>query len=142
MADKKIENPIQVEDSQILCPTCHTLMKYKYAGRFECETCGSEQLNDFGKIKQYIEEHGPTNALELSEKTGVRRSKISEYLRMGRVEIPENSPVFIHCKSCGISIRFGNYCAQCAHSKNIQGAYVGDVARPSSGNNKMRFLDK
>ena len=90
-------------------------------------------------IKKYLDENGPTNAVELSANTGVRKSKIGEYLRLGKVEIPENSSVFIHCKCCGVPIRFGNYCANCVHSKNIQGAFIGEVAK--SANSKMRFLD-
>lgn len=127
------------DNSQFMCPNCNILMKYKYAGIYVCEKCGAEELNDFGKIKKYLAENGPTNAVELSAKTGVRRSKIGEYLRLGRVEIPENSSVFIHCKGCGVPIRFGNYCANCVRSKNIQGAYIGEVAK--NADNKMRFLD-
>lgn len=127
------------DDSHFICPECNQLMKYKFAGKYVCEKCGTEQLNDFGKIKKYLDENGPTNAIELSAQTGVRRSKIGEYLRLGRIEIPENSSVFIHCKSCGVSIRYGNYCANCVHSKNIQGAFIGEVAKSASS--KMRFLD-
>lgn len=115
-------------------------MKYKYAGIYSCEQCGAEKLNDFGKIKKYLNENGPTNAIDLSANTGVRRSRIGEFLRMGKVEIPENSPVFIHCKGCGVAIRFGNYCANCVHTKNIQGAFIGDTAKGTS-NEKMRFID-
>ena len=82
---------------------------------------------------------GPTNAIDLAANTGVRRSRIGEFLRLGKVEIPEGSATFIHCKSCGTAIRFGNYCANCVHTKNIQGAYIGDT--PKKVPEKMRFLD-
>ena len=72
------------DDSQFICPNCKILMKYKYAGKYVCEKCGAEELNDFGKVKKYLDENGPTNAIELSAKTGVRRSKIGEYLRLGK----------------------------------------------------------
>ncbi len=130
------------DEMPFICPECKLPMKYKYGGLYVCEQCGAEQLNDFGKVKQYLTEHGPTNAIDLAAETGVRRSKIGEYLRMGKVEIPENSTVYIHCKSCGVPIRFGDYCAKCAHAKNIQGAFIGDVAKnPNSEDTKMRFLD-
>ncbi len=128
------------DDNHFICPNCNILMKYKYAGIYSCEQCGAEKLNDFGKIKKYLNENGPTNAIDLSANTGVRRSRIGEFLRMGKVEIPENSPVFIHCKGCGVAIRFGNYCANCVHTKNIQGAFIGDTAKGTS-NEKMRFID-
>ena len=64
MADKKVilKNERYADDSQFWCPECHILMQYKYAGKFVCEKCGSEQYNDFGKIKKYLDENGPTNA--------------------------------------------------------------------------------
>ncbi len=132
------------DDSQIICPECGVFMKYTYGGRFVCEKCGAEQLNDYGKIKEFLQEHGPTNAIELSSQTGVKRSKITQFLREGKVEIPENSPIYIHCRKCGVAIRYGNYCSKCAHSNNIQGAYVGEIPKyiqngDSSG--KMRFMD-
>lgn len=127
------------DDGNFVCPNCNVLMKYKHGGLYVCEQCGAEQLNDFGKVKQYLNEHGPTNAIELSAKTGVRRSRIGEFLRLGKVEIPEGSPIYIHCKSCGTAIRFGDYCANCVHTKNIQGAYIGDT--PKKVPEKMRFLD-
>lgn len=140
--DKKFirKAAIYSDDANFICPNCDILMKYKYGGLYVCEKCGAEQLNDFGKVKKYLNEHGPTNAIELSANTGVRRSRIGEFLRLGKVEIPESSNTFIHCKSCGTAIRFGNYCAACVHSKNIQGAYIGDTPKRKT-DEKMRFLD-
>lgn len=127
------------DDANFVCPNCDILMKYKHSGLYVCEKCGAEELNDFGKIKRYLDKHGPTNAIDLAANTGVRRSRIGEFLRLGKVEIPENSATFIHCKSCGTAIRFGNYCATCVHTKNIQGAFIGDT--PKNAPEKMRFLD-
>ena len=139
--EKKLvrKNALYSDDDNSVCPNCDILMKYKHGGLFVCEKCGAEQLNDFGKVKKYLNEHGPTNAIELAANTGVRRSRIGEFLRLGKVEIPEGSATFIHCKSCGTAIRFGNYCANCVHTKNIQGAYIGDT--PKKVPEKMRFLD-
>ena len=127
------------DDDNFICPNCDILMRYKHGGLYVCEKCGAEQLNEFGKVKKYLNEHGPTNAIDLAANTGVRRSRIGEFLRLGKVEIPEGSATFIHCKSCGTAIRFGNYCANCVHTKNIQGAYIGDT--PKKVPEKMRFLD-
>lgn len=137
----EMKKKIITDEKPMICPDCKISMTYKYAGIYVCPECGFEDLDDFGKIRRYIEEHGPTNAIELSENTGVRKSKIGEFLRLGKVEIPEGSDIFIHCKSCGVPIRFGDYCERCVHAKNIEGAYIGDVAKNPSANSKMRFLD-
>ncbi len=125
------------DESQMICPNCSCAMRYKYGGIFVCDTCGEEIANDYGKIKKYLDEHGPTSAFELAHKTGVPSSKISSYLRQGKLEIPENSKVFLHCQGCGAPIRFGEYCSRCAKSLDIKGCYVGDI--PKNHEAKLRF---
>ncbi|MGN1206566.1 MAG: hypothetical protein ACI4SQ_06215 [Eubacterium sp.] len=125
------------DESQLVCPECSCLMRYKYGGIFVCDTCGTESTNDYGKVKKYLEEHGPTNAFDLSQGTGVSSSKISSYLREGKLEIPENSEIFLHCKGCGTPIRFGEYCVRCAKSLDLKGSYVGDIPKNRGG--KLRF---
>lgn len=74
------------DDSMLICNKCHTIMNYKYSGIFSCPNCGREQLDDFGKVKKYLQTYGPANALVISSMTGVSRSKINEMLREERLE--------------------------------------------------------
>ena len=86
------------DDGHQICPNCNSNMRYKYGGIFVCDKCGTETTNDYGKVKKYLDEHGPTNAIDLAQQTGVSSSKISAYLREGKLEIPENSTVFLHVR--------------------------------------------
>ena len=128
------------DDGHQICPNCNSNMRYKYGGIFVCDKCGTETTNDYGKVKKYLDEHGPTNAIDLAQQTGVSSSKISAYLREGKLEIPENSTVFLHCKGRGTPIRFGEYCTRCAKSTDIKGAYIGDI--PKSHEAKVRFMNE
>ncbi len=86
MADKKVilKNERYADDSQFWCPECHILMQYKYAGKFVCEKCGSEQYNDFGKIKNILMKTVlpmPLNCLQIPESANQRLENISDLAR-------------------------------------------------------------
>lgn len=112
------------------CEHCSGEVMYKGSGRYVCQDCGAEFLNDFGKVKKYIREHGPSNALTIAEGTGVSRQKIRQYLREGRVEVVEDAAAGVSfCLSCGLPIRTGQYCSRClermekAAAKGEKGVY-------------------
>lgn len=133
------------------CPDCCIQMVYKHSGIYECPECGQLDTDDFGKVKTFLDEHGPTPASIVSKETGVPMITIDEFLKIGKVEIPENSDFFIKCEKCGTDIRYGRYCPDCIKniSGKIKGILVDDVVgekpkrKPNStSSDKMFFLDK
>ena len=106
-------------------------------------------MDDFGKVKKYLEENGPTPTLVLAEATGVKVEIIEIFLRQGRLEIPEGSKYYLKCERCGCSIRFGRYCPSCTQelAGGIQRMLFEDMgARPKNTNSelmgRMRYLDR
>lgn len=55
-------------------------------GSYQCEECGKITYDDFGKIKKYLDEKGPSPALEIAQATGVPVTRITELIREGRIE--------------------------------------------------------
>ena len=96
------------------CEICGSKVYYVAGGEYQCRKCEHTMLDDFGKIKQYIDMFGPSPAVEIEESTGVRREVIDLFLKKGRLEIPEGSSYFIKCEKCKCSIRFGRFCPDCA----------------------------
>lgn len=96
------------------CELCHNKMQYVASGIYRCTVCGIEVLDDFGKIKQFLEQNGPTPQVIIAQKTGVSLDKIESYLKMGRLEIPNGSNFYLKCEKCGCEIRYGKYCPECA----------------------------
>ena len=123
-------------------------MYYIAGGHFKCHDCETEAIDDFGLVKDYIDEHGASPAIVISEETGVPMEIINGLLRNGRVEIPEGSKMYIKCEKCGCSIRYGRYCMECAKAatNSMKGIYFNpDVGeRPKKDapqdNSKMHFL--
>ena len=113
MVDKR-KSVITMDDTPRVCPKCGGRYIFQGAGRYVCEDCGNEVYDDFGKVKAYVDEHGPTPAIVLAEVTGVSISKINKFLRQGRMEIPDGSGQYIPCERCGAPIRYGRFCPECA----------------------------
>ena len=138
-----------IERKPIRCSKCKGKIKYIGGGYYECYDCGNKEIDDFGKVKDYIDENGPSSGVIISEKTGVPMGIINELLKEGRLEIPEGSLVYINCESCGCSIRYGRFCPDCirARTNNLKGIYfnpeVGEKPKkepPKFDDSKMRFL--
>jgi len=108
------------------CQICGKRLTYKGAGRYVCDNCQTEVLDDFGKIKEYLDSHGPTPAVTIAKATGVDRDTINYYLRKGRVEITEGSKYYLNCERCGCSIRYGRYCPDCVREADRRGYSLRD----------------
>ena len=79
---KMIEEPGTVK-----CSNCSGPMQHRGSGVYVCQNCGEEYLSDFGKIKKYLDENGPSDAFEIAQETGVSRKVIGELLREGRMQV-------------------------------------------------------
>lgn len=126
------------------CEVCGGALKDPGLGVYVCSKCGHEMISEFGKVKKYIIENGPRNAQEISDATGVSLKKIDKFLRQGKIEIPENSEIFIKCESCGTDIRYGRYCPACASklAKQFSSALVlNEVGEVPKRTGKMRYMN-
>lgn len=135
-------------DMAPICPDCDVTMKYIFGEVFECPVCKKQELTDFGKVKAYLEKAGPQPAIIISEETGVSVNVIENLLRQGRIEIPDGSPVYIRCQSCGTDIRYGRYCPDCMLrttkelGKAMLMSEVGEKPTTKSGmTGRMHILD-
>ena len=96
------------------CSNCGNVLDYVALGEYVCSFCGNKELDDYGIIRKFLDEHGPASASVIETSTGVPRAIINQYLKKGRLEITDGSPVFLKCERCGKNIKFGRICAACA----------------------------
>ena len=138
-----------LERRPVVCSSCHGRLKYVGGGHYECLECGHEEVDDFGRVKDFIDENGPSPGIVIADCTGVPIDLINGMLKEGRLEIPENSQIFAKCEKCGCSIRYGRYCPECMKqtTNSLRGIYfnpdVGERPKdPLAGKKgaKMRFL--
>ena len=132
----------------IKCEYCGGKMKLVRVGVYECVDCGKEAMDDYGKVRTFLEENGNAPAFVVSEATGVSSDVIQLFLEHGQVEIAENSPYFLSCKGCGCSLRYGKYCPDCYKkisgeiAKGFYNDYLGEKPSRKEGGGSMHFLDK
>ena len=110
--EKSIEKAL-IERKPMSCELCGEKVYYLDSGKYQCRSCNHIMLDDFGKVKAYIEEHGPSHSVAIASATGVSPDIIDVFLRKGRLEIPEGSKYYIQCQKCHCSIRYGRFCPAC-----------------------------
>lgn len=146
MEERNLEKLI-ISNKPVECELCKGKMYYVHSGMYRCKKCGHEVLDDFGKVRNFLESNGPAPALTISAATGVSTEIIEAFLRQGRVEIPDGSKYYISCERCGCSIRFGRFCPECVRelAGGIKSAFCAEMGeRPTRENmsGKMHFLDR
>ena len=132
----------------IKCSECSGIMRYKGAGIYACEDCGHEEMNDYGKVRAFLEKRGPSNIIEISAGTGLPRAKVSTLLKDGKLEVAPHSATRLYCLRCGMGIRFGDYCSRCQNEVNLldernrkKGTYNALKDIEEDKDSRMRFMD-
>lgn len=110
--EKSIEKAL-IASKPMECELCGGKIYYLDGGRYQCRSCEHIMLDDFGKVKAYIDKHGPSPSPVIAAATGVSAEVIDVFLRRGRLEIPEGSKYYIKCEKCHCSIRYGRFCPDC-----------------------------
>ena len=96
-----------------VCTECSGEVEYQGLGSYKCKECGHVMYDDYGKVRNYLDEHRGATAYDVSMATGVPQGKIRQMIREEKFEITQNSSVFMKCEICGTSIRSGRYCEAC-----------------------------
>ena len=130
-----------------ICPECRGKMEYIALGEYRCSKCNYLFLDNYGKIREYIDEHGPSTPIQIEEATGVPREVVDSYLKNGKLEIVNGPEGYLRCELCGADIRYGRICQKCARTDGAKakGYYIGDAGEePYHERNagEMRFLKK
>lgn len=105
-----------------ICSACGGIMVFKGVGEYKCEKCGCIGFDDYGKARNYIEQHPGATMAEVANETGVAQKAIRSMIKECRLEIAPTSSVFLRCEICGTTIRYGRFCAKCetAHHREIE----------------------
>lgn len=129
------------------CRNCGNIFNY-LTGPIVCPACKESLEAKFQEVKQYIEEHPGVGIRQVSDACDVETSQIQQWLREERLEVTENSAIYLNCESCGAPIRSGRYCDKCrnALTNGFQSAIRSSQPKPepekkkTDDKNKMRFL--
>lgn len=147
--EKSIEKAL-IASKPLYCELCGEKVFYLDSGKYQCRKCDHIMLDDFGKVKEFIDQHGPSHSMAISSATGVSAEVIEVFLKKGRLEIPEGSKYYIKCECCHCSIRYGRFCPDCVKDTvaGIKAVFSEDVGeKPKFEWNpdkvaKIHFMDR
>lgn len=82
-----------------------------------CPACLEAEEEEFQKVKSFFREHPRARLEEASQKTGVDKKTIMQFLKDGRLQLvlPEEEAFQegLSCERCGRPILQGKLCAEC-----------------------------
>ena len=97
------------------CRLCGRIYNY-VAGPNICPNCRDGMEAKFQEVKEYIREHKGCGIQEVADACDVETGQIRQWLREDRLEVTEDSAIFLNCESCGAPIRSGRFCEKCAYN--------------------------
>lgn len=109
---------IDVYNRPTECPQCGGIMIFKGCGEYKCEDCKYVAYDDYGKVRNYVEQYPGVTSAQVSDATGVKPQTIRTMLRESRLEIAEDSNAYLKCEICGVNIRSGRVCPKCEVTYN------------------------
>lgn len=112
-----MSNEIDQYNKPYFCRKCQGELEFLGLGHYKCVKCGFEDYDDYGLVRNYIEQHKGATAGEVSAMTGVSINVINQMLREERFQVSETSKVFMKCDACGKDISSGRYCPMCQKLK-------------------------
>lgn len=130
------------------CRVCGRIFNYM-SGAPICPACRDDVEAKFQEVKEYIREHRGAGIMEVAEACDVEPAQIRQWLRDDRLEVTEDSAMFLNCESCGAPIRSGKFCEKCKTNMSQGFSEVLKTNRPApkpekkSGSDdsaRMRFL--
>ena len=107
------QNAVSMNHIPEECDYCKGELTMCGKGAYKCEDCGKISYDSFQKIKNYLDEHGPTPAVDVSAETGLPKEMVEYLLLEEHLEIPSSSSVVLACQNCGAPIRSGRLCDMC-----------------------------
>jgi len=81
-----------LEEKPEVCPACGGHLKYIGLGEYSCEKCKETVYDDYGKVRSFLELHPGANIVQVSNYTGVPKSKIKQLIDSDRLSISGNRP--------------------------------------------------
>lgn len=77
-----------VVDKPTICEKCNAEYKYLGLGHYKCEICGEVVTDDYGKVRDYVEQSTEEVGVEkTSADTGVAVDRIRELIEMGKISL-------------------------------------------------------
>ncbi|ONI39582.1 hypothetical protein AN639_05960 [Candidatus Epulonipiscium fishelsonii] len=94
------------------CKRCKALFQY-YSGKVMCTNCKQADDDYFLIVKEFLRDNPSASAEMINSETDVPVKIIKEFIKEGRLEISDKSPLAVDCERCGKKSTTGRICPAC-----------------------------
>ncbi|HOP73405.1 MAG TPA: flagellar operon protein YvyF [Thermoclostridium caenicola] len=130
------------------CKRCKRIFMYAMGPQI-CEVCKKQEEEDFEKVRKFLREFPGATIQEVSAATDVSPQLIYKFLRDGRIEVAQDSPIALLCENCGVRITSGRFCVNCSRKLANEMIATGKTLRDALDKKKnteeargLRYLDE
>ncbi len=95
------------------CRRCKKIFMH-VTGPQICDACKKLEDDDYEKVRTFVKNFPGATIQEVSQETEVPTQLIYRFLKDGRLEVSESSPIALQCENCGIRIKSGRFCVNCS----------------------------
>lgn len=130
------------------CARCNKIFMYVTGPRI-CEDCKKLEDEDFEKVRLFVRDFPGATIPEVSKETGVPSHLIYRFLKEGKLEVTESSPIALLCENCGNRIKSGRFCVSCSKrlanemitaGKSLKDDYRKNADGQKQGDAGLRYL--
>jgi len=114
-----------------------------------CEACKKKEEEEYEKVRKFLREFPGATIQEVSAATDVSPQLIYKFLRDGRIEVAQDSPIALLCENCGVRITSGRFCVNCSRKLANEMIATGKTLRDALDKKKnteeargLRYLDE
>lgn len=95
------------------CRKCRKIFMYA-SGPQLCENCKQSEEEDFEKVRTFLRDFPGASIQEVARETEISTQLIYKFLKDGRLEVSESSPIALQCENCGARVKSGRFCINCS----------------------------
>ncbi|MGI6084083.1 MAG: flagellar operon protein YvyF [Acetivibrionales bacterium] len=131
------------------CRRCRRIFMHT-TGPQICDACKKIEEEEFERVRLFVRDFPGATIQEVSRETQVPIQLIYRFLKEGRLEVSESSPIALLCENCGVRIKSGRFCITCSKrlandmisvGKTLKDAYSkGDTPLSKEESRGLRYL--
>ncbi len=96
------------------CKRCRRIFMFGGTGPQLCNECKKLEEEEFEKVRTFVREFPGATVQEVAKETLVPTQLIYRFLKEGKLEVSEESPIALQCENCGSRIKSGRFCITCS----------------------------
>lgn len=113
------------------CRRCKKIFMWAMGPQI-CNECKKLEEEDFEKVRKFLRDYQGATITEVAVATEVSTQLIYRFLKDGRLEVSENSPIALQCENCGSRITCGRFCVNCSKKLANEMISTGKILKDSA----------